>query len=431
MKHLQGCLGIFCLLISASLFAADATKPVIESIEGDQIVVVKTTGGKSKPASKGLEVDYGDRVKTSDGASAKIRYPDGSKLLVGRGSEVEVQENKNGSQYNKVYSGYVRGLIRKAGQPDKSAPPRFIIRSRTVVMGVRGTDFVMSQHETLAKGKKAAGSEVQIHTLDGVVEVAKDESTLMEGKGRSVARDQMITANEMKLEAPRFFDRDVLAKSMKEVQPDFEALAQKDPEAVKAAHENTAPAQLEPDAPKLKQEEKEKREEQSRKEAEEAKIPQKPRWQGALFQLSPLFMTQETGGEFFSFQTSWSPRFRLWWIFGVRGVLGFYPMKSRTREDSFGVLEVDFHAVVALFWDTILLEPGVSFKRMGGGKEGPNKTAPIIQASFRLSENGWLERVFVAYTHYDGFQDLSGTPTADGSNRAQIHIFKAGVGLKF
>ena len=398
---------------SNSAWAQDAGKPVIESIEGDGLVVVKSPSGSSRPGTRGTQINIGDKVKTGPGASAKLRYPDGSKLLVGRGTEVEVQENTGGSQFNKVYSGYVRGLIRKAGQPDKSAPPRFIIRSRTVVMGVRGTDFVFNQN-----GAKAA-SDIEIHTFDGVVEVAKDEKALMAGKGIEVPRDQMIDTNAMKINPPRPFDRGLLEQALAQSQPDFTTFVQRDQEAFRAAQEEGAQAK-----PDLEQQQQKVREQE--KDDQARSEPPKPKWVGALFQAGPIYMSQRSGGELFSGEVSWSPQLRIWWIFSLRGTLGMFLGKSRTTDHTFPVLEATAHAVVSLFWDTLLLEPGISWKRWDFGIEGENQTDPILQASLRFGDQGVIERVFAAYTTYDGFH-YSGY----GQQNPRTQIFKAGIGFRF
>jgi hypothetical protein len=80
-----------CSFYSATGQAAD--KPLIESIEGDKVVVVKTPQG-NRVGMRGTEINFGDRIKTGPFASAKILYPDGSKLLIGKATEMAVLENE-------------------------------------------------------------------------------------------------------------------------------------------------------------------------------------------------------------------------------------------------------------------------------------------------------------------------------------------------
>src|SRR5687768_3306438 len=129
------------LIACAHAVAAD--RPIIQAIEGDKVVVVKTASG-NRVGEKGTAVDVGDRVKTGPRATATILFPDGSKLIIGKGTEVEVQQTQDGMQWNQLHAGTVRGIVKKPkaleGSPG-SGMPRFGIRSRAAVMGVRGTDF--------------------------------------------------------------------------------------------------------------------------------------------------------------------------------------------------------------------------------------------------------------------------------------------------
>ncbi len=404
---------ILSLSLSSIAWAEGETKPVIESLEGDGLVVVKSSNGTSKQAARGIEIQVGDRVKTGPEASAKIRYPDGSKLLVGRGTEVEIQEHNGDTQFNKVYSGYVRGLIRKASQPDKSKPPRFIIRSRTVVMGVRGTDFLLDQKKDL-----------EIHTLDGVVEVAQDEKALMAGKGVSVPRGQMIDADEAKIHEPKPFNREQFEEALAQAQPDMNSMAQKDPEAFRAAQE--VGAETKPDLEQQKareQEHEEKTEKKSKEEAEKNAAP-RPRWVGALFQVGPIVLSQQNSGKLVSGELSWTPLYRLVSILSIRGNLGAFPATNHGQGSVFLALEAGANLVVALFNETLLLEPGFSWKRWDFGRNADNDTSPVAQASIRFGDHGLIERVFAAYTEYNGLHDQY-------SQNIRTRIYKAGVGLRF
>ncbi|MBL7716399.1 MAG: FecR domain-containing protein [Bdellovibrionales bacterium] len=384
--------------------SADAT-PIIESIEGDEFVVVLQPSGKALQGKKGTPVQIGDRVKTGNKTSAKIKYPDGSRLLVGRGTEVEVQENKDDVQYNKVYSGYVRGLIRKTGKPESETPPRFIIRSRTVVMGVRGTDFTMNQ--------AAVASNAEIHTLEGVVEVAKSDEELMSGKGFRVEKDQMISADQAKIEPPKPFDRRVLDKVMQASQPDFKTFIAKDPEMLQAAYTHTGVQNSMSMAGV------------DGKDGQDENRP--PRWQPGFFQANGVYSFQDSGGTAFSPQVSWTPTFRLLSFLHLRPGLGFIPFKSRTLGKTFVAMEVMGLVSLNVF-GIFRLEPGVVFYRWGWGEVGRNSTNGMVQVSFNMDEKGWFERIFVGYSQYKAYQYRVGFSQQEDN---PIHMIKAGVGIRF
>lgn len=409
------CMGIFAQHSFATTSttpraSADAT-PMIESIEGEEFVVVLQPDGKALQGKKGTPVQVGDRVKTGAKTSAKIRYPDGSRLLVGRGTEVEVQEKKDDVQFNKVYSGYVRGLIRKTGKPESETPPRFIIRSRTVVMGVRGTDFTMAQ---AGGGASSAASNAEIHTLEGVVEVAKTDEELFSGKGFRVEKDQMISADQTMIEKPKPFDRRVLEKVMQASQPDMKTFLAKDPEMLQAAY---TPSGLQ-NAMSVSG---------VGGKGSEREEDSQPRWQSGFFQVNGVYSFQDSGGSSFSPQATWTPTFRLLSFLHLRPGLGFIPFKSRTLNRNFVAMEVTGLLSLNVF-GVFRIEPGVAFYRWGWGEVGRNSTSGMVQVSFNMDEKGWFERIFVAYSQYKGYQYRDGF---GGTNNNAIQMIKAGVGIRF
>lgn len=379
-----------------------AGQPIIESIEGDKIVVVKTPEG-NKVASKGTAINFGDRVKTGPRASAKIRYPDGSKLIIGRASEMEVQEAENGTQFNEIHSGEVRGLIKKPKIPlGQAAPPRFVIRSKAAVMGVRGTDFVYNLDPSAAKSA--------VHTLDGLVEVAKTEQALMAGQGVSVAPNTFVVADVASavIGAAQPFDRADFTKAYESANPEAMALVKADPESL--SHQPKPPVQ----------------------EIEEKK-PKKPWFQLLKFQSNGILVRQTySKGAAVSGELSWNPELRLIWPLKLKGHLGAYPLKGRTLDDTFIGFEAGLLAQLGLL-DPLLVEAGVGVSGWGNhGKKGPLAMANV---AFKLSEERLLERIFVGVAAYD--QETRGQirpddPTSGWTNNHNTVLhFKAGVGFQF
>lgn len=366
--------------------------PVIESIEGDKVVVVKTPKG-NRVGTRGTEIEFGDRVKTGPHASAKIRYPDGSKLLIGRATEMEVQKNENGVQWNELHSGEIRGIIKKPDVPQENRPdgkkplPRFIVRTRSAVMGVRGTDFVYNVDETAARS--------QVHTLDGVVEVAKDEPTLLDGKGVEVYRDQYVTADPAKIEPPKSFDRDTYVSRLEQQQPEFVALTKNDPDAY--SHDEVQP--------------------------ERRPEPERKRLSILSFQLNPIYLKQASGGEMYSAQASWNPGLRLFGPFSIRGHLGFFPIKGRTTDKKLTAMQIGVLASVSL------LEPLII--EIGAGNEtwsGQSRSGPLgmFNLAWRMSHEDLIERIFIGYSSFD--QHVS---NRWGSYKNKVDQFKAGIGVRF
>jgi hypothetical protein len=102
--------------------------------EGEYFVV--------RDAKTGDSVEKGNLVRTSPGAKARVVYPNGDQFNVGSSSSYRVtwdQDTEEGRTQVQLNYGKLRGIIEKGGPRS-----RLQIRTRTAVMGVRGTDFFIT-----------------------------------------------------------------------------------------------------------------------------------------------------------------------------------------------------------------------------------------------------------------------------------------------
>jgi hypothetical protein len=159
--------------------------PLLETLDGAPSAEVHTADGQVRSVQQGEELEYGDELLTGQ-ASARVAYSDGSQVLLASGAAAKLQK----SELN-LEEGEARTIVEPAAQnPNTNTggqppPHKFIIRTRTAVIGVRGTDFVVSSQ----------GSQTSVHTVDGVVDIAGDEASLRQGRGQSVAPGQYSEAN--------------------------------------------------------------------------------------------------------------------------------------------------------------------------------------------------------------------------------------------
>ena len=98
---------------------------------------------------------------------------------------------------------------------------KFLVRTKAAVMGVRGTDFAVNTD--------ADGAAAEVHTLEGQVDVAKDDKSLFSGKGMAVKADQFVKANRGAISVPKAFDRAGFLNALKGRQPDLPDLASMTP----------------------------------------------------------------------------------------------------------------------------------------------------------------------------------------------------------
>jgi hypothetical protein len=119
-----------------------------------------------KKLKLGAKINNGNIVKTGKDAKLKIVYKNGDQFNIGEGTSFEIKwkSNKTPPTGNLLY-GSIRGIISKKG-----ARSGLIVKSKSAVMGVRGTDFNFTQRGT--SGKSA------ISVIRGKVDVASIKKPL-------------------------------------------------------------------------------------------------------------------------------------------------------------------------------------------------------------------------------------------------------------
>ncbi len=128
---------------------------------------VSVTGadGRTRPAAKGLEVDTGDRIVTTDGR-AQIRFTDGAYVSLQPNTDFAIREyrydGKTDGSERGVF-GLVRGALRTVtgaiGRVNRSA---YQIQTPTATIGIRGTGGLI---QVLANGTTLVLSSSGIWTL--------------------------------------------------------------------------------------------------------------------------------------------------------------------------------------------------------------------------------------------------------------------------
>ncbi len=423
---------MWILLLLSTLCRAD-DQPVIEAISADspsdRIVVIQTTLG-NRVGVRGTVLKTGEHVKTGPRASARILYPDGSKLLVGKGSEIVVAGNSQGTEWTNLESGEVRGVVKKTSQASaNSALPaarhRFAIRSKSAVMGVRGTDFFFSLDEAVG--------DARVVTLEGTVEVAKTEGELSVGQGVSVPKGQYVTAGAKGVDLPRAFDTDEYLKQIQRESPEMLKVSDPgqsthsrgDPGATDPALDPTGlqepkvgdirPLIADPSAKPLT--------------PLERKVARFRPW---TFQLAGVDVRQKKGAETKTVLPSWNPVFDLpipLITLAIRGHFGIMPLKSRTSQSQ----DARFFG-----WETgllvslmppilpLIVELGVGRSGWTSGHSEPGALF-LANVAVKLSRFGFLERLFVGVSHFD--------KPNPGNNSREFRDpatnFKAGIGVQF
>jgi hypothetical protein len=106
---------------------------------------VQTPGQQPRTLGKGLPLREGDRITTSEGASAIVKLEDGTRMTVRPNSEIvltQYQFRENAPESNGMLLQMVRGGFRAiTGLISKSSPNAAKVQTSTATIGIRGTDF--------------------------------------------------------------------------------------------------------------------------------------------------------------------------------------------------------------------------------------------------------------------------------------------------
>ena len=130
-----------CLLFGAVSVKAQAIGEV-EFSRG--VGFAQSAGQTPRTLGKGLPLKEGDRLTTSDGASAIVKLQDGTRMTVRPNSELLIQQYqfKESAPDNSMVMQLLRGGFRAiTGLISKNSPNAARVVTKTATVGIRGTDF--------------------------------------------------------------------------------------------------------------------------------------------------------------------------------------------------------------------------------------------------------------------------------------------------
>lgn len=132
-------------IIFAFAFAGEKGKKVaIVKIKKGKAVVISANGDKLD-IKKGQWIEQGAVIKTEAGSSVKLSFIDKSTVNIGPRSEMKIEKfSKNEAGVLNVISGKIRSRVTKDYLNMEKNKSKLFVRSKSAVMGIRGTDFVFS-----------------------------------------------------------------------------------------------------------------------------------------------------------------------------------------------------------------------------------------------------------------------------------------------
>lgn len=132
--------GVLLALGAAAAWAQAAGE--VEFARG--VGFAQTAGQAPRTLGKGLQLQQGDRITTSEGASAIVKLADGTRMTVRPNSEIVLSQYrfKENAPDNSMLLQMIRGGFRAVtGLIAKSSPHAAKVQTSTATIGIRGTDF--------------------------------------------------------------------------------------------------------------------------------------------------------------------------------------------------------------------------------------------------------------------------------------------------
>jgi hypothetical protein len=158
---------------------------VVSSAGAGKASGLKIVGPEGEQKSEiGLQLHPGDRLITDSKTAGRIVYPDGTELMLGRDTEVKLNEG----QWHTLEKGRIRAWIPKKNLSPAKKKYRSGTRTRAAVMGVRGTEYVAQVQQE--------GQEMLLRVLEGQVDVALSEKNLADGILKQLARGKSQKVTE-------------------------------------------------------------------------------------------------------------------------------------------------------------------------------------------------------------------------------------------
>jgi len=140
-------LGGTALAVAALALAVEASAADIGRIKVARGQVVVERGGASLPGTVGMRVEAADTVRTGDDAAVGITMDDDSLLSAGPNSVLVLERYAFDSttSQGRLDAALNKGTLAViSGRIAKQSPDAMTVRTPAVVLGVRGTSFVVS-----------------------------------------------------------------------------------------------------------------------------------------------------------------------------------------------------------------------------------------------------------------------------------------------
>lgn len=154
---------LFVVSVSSSAFGQSNAIATISAVSG-QVQVIGTSG--TQQALKGIQLRESDAIKTAKGGIAQVKFNDGSSFTIYEQSSIRIEQYKKraagGFGVAETAFDVLNGKLKFFVNPKAKDKATTKFRSKTAVMGIRGTSGIISV---------APDGSTQLVVLTGLVEV--------------------------------------------------------------------------------------------------------------------------------------------------------------------------------------------------------------------------------------------------------------------
>jgi hypothetical protein len=144
-------------------------------------VMAVSAAGAQRAVAKGAEIGSGEAVVTGSGGRAQLRFTDGALISLQPGTEFKInnyQYSGKGDSEEKGFFSLIKGGMRTiTGLIGRSNRNNYQVSTSVATIGIRGTEYTA--------GLNPAGSELLVHTGEGLVEVCNGAGCVLLGSGES------------------------------------------------------------------------------------------------------------------------------------------------------------------------------------------------------------------------------------------------------
>ncbi len=193
------------LLFAFQAFAQGKKVAVVKIIRGEVDVL---TLGKTTRLNVNDWVQEGSVVKTADKSFAKLIFVDRSQINIGPNSEMKIEKfSGDDAGVIDLVKGKVRSQVTKTLIQDRS---KMFIKTPNAVMGIRGTDFVISYNGKNTSTVLFEGS-VLFAKLEGKVQSAQAMENLINRSGERVFPGQFsVVVERLRPTIPSYLNKQQL-----------------------------------------------------------------------------------------------------------------------------------------------------------------------------------------------------------------------------